>query len=296
MAEEENVAAVLHGKRDIRVERSAPPTLAAHEVLLEIKAVGLCGSDFSYWKDATIAGMDIPFEGAARCQDMCFAGVMGHEASGRVARVGSAVQGVAVGDRVAIEPSITCGACRHCLGGRYNLCAETKYLGSFMSDWPGALRKFISHPASRCYVLPESIGYEEAALFEPLGVALHAVRRAGVKMGDRVLVTGAGPIGLLAMLAARCAGATQIAVADINAQRLALAAGLEGGADQTLLLPAQAAELEQDSYDVALECTGVASWCAPPAPRPQRLAPLRWTLSCALFVAVVAALADLHSC
>jgi L-iditol 2-dehydrogenase len=249
--------AVLHGVRDFRIEQRPAfdaSSLGPHEVLLAPRAVGICGSDMHYWGSACIGGRDIPFPAVHATR---FGGVMGHEAAGRVLAVGSAVTRVRVGDRVAIEAGVPCGGCSYCLGGRYNLCGEMKFLGSFLSDYSGALTATMAHDEHFVFPLPASVSFEEAAMLEPLSVGLQAVKRGKVRMGDRVLVAGAGPVGLMALLAAKAAGATRVGITDINAARLALAGRF--GADATFCLPADGAAFAATGgeWDVAIECTGV---------------------------------------
>ena len=152
-----------------------------------------------------------------------------------------------------------CARCRTCLEGRYNLCSGVRFLGSFLSKCPGALAQRIVHPANFCHLLPETVSLEEAALLEPLNVALAAVRRGGVAPGHRVLITGAGAVGLVTLMAARAAGAAHVAITDMQAGRLALATTL--GASEALRAGERdvAAEVRAGTmppFDVAIECSG----------------------------------------
>jgi L-iditol 2-dehydrogenase len=163
------------------------------------------------------------------------------------------------GDRVALEAGVPCSRCRTCLEGRYNLCREVRFLGSFLSKCPGALVELLLHPAAFCHALPPAVSLEEGALLEPLNVALAAVRRGGVAPGHRVLVTGAGAVGLVTLMAARAAGAAHVAVTDVQPGRLALAARL--GAAETIHARERdiVAEVRAGTvppFDVTIECSG----------------------------------------
>lgn len=219
-------------------------------MLIAPRSVGICGSDMHYYREAMIGGQNIPFPG---CHGTCFGGVLGHEASGDVLEVGGKVTTLAAGDRVAIEPGKPCGLCRYCLGGRYNLCDEMKFLGSFLSDCSGALCERLVHDSRLCFKLPDQVSYDEAALLEPLSVGLAAVRRGEVGIGSRVLVCGAGPVGLMALLCAKAAGAEHVACTDINDERLKTAKIF--GADAIYNVTTSEVPV---GWTVALECTGAA--------------------------------------
>jgi L-iditol 2-dehydrogenase len=174
-----------------------------------------------------------------------------------------------VGDRVALEAGVPCSRCRTCLEGRYNLCRDVRFLGSFLSKCPGALAQRLLHPAAFCHALPDGVSLEEGALLEPLNVALAAVRRGGVAPGHRVLVTGAGAVGLVTLMAARAAGAAHVAVTDVQPGRLALARQL--GASETLHarerdVVAEVRAGTMPPFDVTIECSGADPCiaCVPP--------------------------------
>nr|GLL46501.1 L-idonate 5-dehydrogenase-like [Ipomoea trifida] len=156
--------------------------------------------------------------------------VIGHECAGIIEEVGSQVKSLVVGDRVALEPGISCGECHLCKQGRYNLCPKMKFFGSPPTN--GSLANQVVHPADLCYKLPDNVSLEEGAMCEPLSVGVHACRRAGIGPGTRILILGAGPIGLVTMLAARAFGAPTILIADVDDRRLSFAKSL--GADQTI--------------------------------------------------------------
>jgi L-iditol 2-dehydrogenase len=230
-------AAVLHAPGEIRIEEREPPVPGPREVLVQITAVGVCGSDVHYYEHGRIG----PFVVEAPL-------ILGHESAGRVVELGPEVTRHAVGDRVTLEPGVPCGRCRECRAGRYNLCADVQFFATPPVD--GAFAELVTIHEDFAFALPDSLSDEEGALMEPLSVGVWACRKAGVSAGDRVLVTGAGPIGLLAMQCARAFGATEVTVSDVNPHRLAVAA--RTGATATVT-PDD--ELE-GGFDALLECSG----------------------------------------
>ena len=199
------LAWVLHGKRDLRRERRADPAPAAHEVLVRVERVGICGSDVHYYRDGRVGAFvpSRPF-------------VIGHEVAGEVVATGDAVAHLQVGDRVAVDPSQACLRCSWCRTGRSNLCPEMRYFGSAATDPPtdGALCELKAVPAANCYRLGDELSYASGALLEPLAVACHAVLRAGSIAGRTVAVSGGGTIGQLVATVARALGAGHVAVSD----------------------------------------------------------------------------------
>lgn len=224
------------------------PEVAADEVLVRVKACGICGSDVHGF-DGT-SGRRIPPI------------VMGHEASGDIAAVGSAVEGWQVGDRVTFDSTVYCGECSYCAAGEVNLCSNRRVLGVSCTDYrqPGAFAEYVKMPARILYRLPEGMSYEEAAFCEPLAIAFHAVARAGVQPGETALVIGAGVIGLLVLQALKMKGCARVFVSDLNEARLALARAT--GADETFVAGRDdvAAEVLRrtggEGCDVAMECVG----------------------------------------
>ncbi|MFJ8816285.1 alcohol dehydrogenase catalytic domain-containing protein [Amycolatopsis thermoflava] len=231
-------AAVLHGPGDLRVERIPLPPLGSRDVLVAVDAVGICGSDMHYFADGR-NGQNVLTQPT----------VLGHEASGVVTAAG-ADAGVPVGTRVAVEPAVGCGHCATCRSGRYNLCPSGTCFGSPPTH--GTISEYLVAPARAAHPLPDEIGTELGCLIEPLAVAVWAVRRADVRFGHRVLVTGAGPIGILVAQVARAAGATEVVVTDVNDDRLATAAAL--GATTTV--NTAATELGLSGMDRLVECSG----------------------------------------
>jgi L-idonate 5-dehydrogenase len=211
---------VIHRAEDLRVEERAAPSATAQGVLIRVRAGGICGSDLHYYFDGRNGDFVIrePF-------------VPGHEVSGEVAEVGPDVTRVRVGQRVAIHPGRNCGRCFACREGRGNLCRSVFFMGS-ASRFPhmqGSFADFVLVDECQCHPVSPDLPFTTAAFAEPLAVALHAVERAGPMLGRSVLITGAGPIGLLVLLAARRAGAETICITDILDGPLALAARI--GAD-----------------------------------------------------------------
>jgi L-iditol 2-dehydrogenase len=254
-------AAVLTGVKEIKTLDRMVDAPEPHQVQLEIKAVGICGSDLAYWSQGVAGGfVNIDFTEKGLCEGYC--GQMGHECAGVVSVVGSAVTDLKVGDRVALEPGVPCAKCKFCLKGRYNLCKAVSFMGSAVNRTPGALCTLFNHDASFCYKLPDHVSLEEGAMFEPLCVALHSTTRAKVGMGMSVMITGAGPIGLMTALACKAAGATSISITDMVDAKLAKAK--EIGVD--FVYKANTADIvslmENDNggkFDVCFECCGVPS-------------------------------------
>lgn len=199
---------VLEKAGSVKYEDRPIPTLASpYDVLVNVKYTGICGSDVHYWVHGAIGHFVVK-------SPM----VLGHESSGIISAVGSGVQTLKVGDRVAMEPGVPCRRCVRCKDGKYNLCPEMAFAATPPFD--GTLAKYYSLPEDFCYKLPESVSLQEGAVVEPLSVAVHIVRQASVFPGASVVVFGAGPVGLLCCAVARAFGATKIVAIDINEERL----------------------------------------------------------------------------
>lgn len=182
-----------------------------HEVLVHIKATGICGSDVHFWKTGSI--------GSLRVEGNC---VLGHEAAGLVIAVGADSKHLfSPGDRVAIEPGVSCGACFLCSEGRYNLCEHVAFSGVY--PYEGTLQRFKCHPARWLHKLPENLTYSQGALLEPLSVVMHGIASCKLSIGRPALITGAGTIGLIALAAARASGAHPLVITDVEPKRLAFA-------------------------------------------------------------------------
>jgi len=243
-------ACVIHARRDLRVEEVALGTPGPGEVLLDIGAGGICGSDLHYYLDGGF--------GTVRVQEPM---VLGHEVAGTVAALGSGVTGLKEGDRVAVNPSNPCGACEYCARGEPQHCLEMRFWGSAMRmpHVQGGFRRRLVAAARQCVKVGDTVSIGEAAMSEPLSVALHAVGQAGDVSGKRVLVTGFGPIGGVVLLALRHAGAAEVVVTDLVDEPLALARKIgAGGAVNVATDKAALVEEERDKgrFDLAFECSG----------------------------------------
>ncbi len=196
------------------------PACGPREILVQVAACGICGSDVHGYDGSS--GRRIPPI------------VMGHEAAGIVAAVGSEVTSLSVGDRVTFDSTVYCAKCEFCLRGDVNLCEDREVVGVSCSEFrrAGAFAEYIAVPEYIVYRLPDSLSFADAAMLEAVSVALHAVKLSGVQGGETALVIGAGMIGLLTLQAARVAGCVRVLVADVDETRLKLAALL--GADETL--------------------------------------------------------------
>jgi L-iditol 2-dehydrogenase len=231
-----NRAAVMPELNTIEIRDLADPTPLPHQAVVRVEAVGVCGSDTSYFTVGRIG--DWVVDGPI---------ILGHEAAGQVIEVGSEVTDVAVGDRVAIEPGTPCRDCRQCFAGRYHLCPDLVFLATPPHD--GALVEKLAVDGRNLYRLPDSMSYEQGALVEPLSVGIWGCRRAGLQAGDDVLVTGAGPVGLLAAAAARALGAATVTVTDVSDFRLELATTMGFATEHS-------DRATENAFDVLLECSG----------------------------------------
>ncbi len=193
-----------------------PPDPGPGEVLVRLRACGVCGSDMHFYLEESCTGTP-----AAYPQ------VLGHEPAGEIAAVGAGVEELAIGDRVAVEPAISCGKCEFCVGGKRNLCENIVFMGGIQA--PGCLREYATVPVRNALKIPGDMDFGAAAVVEPTAVLLHAASLADLRMGETVAIMGAGPIGLLAIQIAKLAGASKIISADCVPHRLKRAAEL--GAD-----------------------------------------------------------------
>jgi L-idonate 5-dehydrogenase len=243
-------AFLLHGERDLRAEDIDLPEVPPGHVMLRVKRAGICGSDIHYYSHGKIGSFvpKRPF-------------VLGHEFAGEIVGAGDGAAAAMIGQRVTVDPSIPCGDCKHCRSGRYNLCRNMKFYGSASCDphIDGGFAEYTIAPAKNCFAVPDSLGWGEAAMIEPLSVVVHAARRAGDIAGRRVLVTGGGAIGQLTTLVARAFGASQVVMSDIAEYPRELAVKL--GADNSLNakdadFEAQAAALSRGGFDVVFEASG----------------------------------------
>jgi L-idonate 5-dehydrogenase len=241
---------VIHAPDDLRLDAQEVGELQPGEVLVRVGYGGICGSDLHYFHHGGF--------GTVRIREPM---VLGHEVAGTVAAVAADVTRVRIGDRVAINPSRPCARCRYCLEGLPNQCLDMRFYGSAMRlpHVQGAFRELLRCDAAQCEPVADGVPLERAALAEPFSVGLHAVSRAGPLLGKRVLVSGCGPIGALAAVAARVHGAAEVVVTDVVDEPLAVARAL--GAQRTInvaretgWVPAFAAD--KGTFDVLLECSG----------------------------------------
>jgi len=244
-------AAVLYAPKDLRIEPVAAAPLGACDVEVRIEAGGICGSDLHYYFDGGF--------GTVRLKEPM---ILGHEIAGTVARVGTEVESVNAGQRVAVNPSRPCGVCRYCHEGKQQHCLDMRFYGSAMRfpHVQGGFREMLVCDATQAVPVPAAMSAAQAAFAEPFAVCLHAVNRAGPLLGKRVLVTGAGPIGALTVIAARRAGALEIVATDIADATLTVAKRV--GADATVNVSEKDAlaryEADKGTFDVMFEASGNA--------------------------------------
>jgi L-idonate 5-dehydrogenase len=250
-------ALVIHAAKDLRIEEADVPPVGPDEVEIAVRAGGICGSDLHYYQHGGF--------GAVRLREPM---ILGHEISGEIVATGSKVREFSPGDRVAISPSRPCMKCSQCLAGRPNHCLDMRFYGSAMPmpHIQGAFRERLVARAEQCHRIDDHVTFNQAAFAEPLSVVLHAVNRAGSLFGGRALITGCGPIGLLAVLAARRAGASEIVVTDIATG--ALERAIQCGADQAINVAREPKELERFAagkghFDIAFEASGSPAAIAP---------------------------------
>lgn len=233
-------AAVLHRARDLRLEEREVPRPTAGEALVAVESVGLCGSDLHYY-----------LHGRNGTNTVRSPAVLGHEIGGTVTEAGRGVPADLVGARVVVEPAMPCRICELCIGGRYNLCPNSTCLGSPPTD--GGLSVYVCVSAAQLHRAPAGLSRQAVPVLEPLAVAVHAMRRAAFTAGQSVLVTGAGPVGLLVAQVARAWGAGEITVSDVDPARLDAARAL--GLDRAV----HPEEIGDHRADRGLECSGAPS-------------------------------------
>ena len=245
---------VIHAAGDLRMEEQDAGEIGPGQVLVRVGMGGICGSDLHYFHNGGF--------GTVRLTEPM---VLGHEVAGTVAAVAPDVTRVQIGDRVAINPSRPCGACKFCWEGLPNQCLEMRFYGSAMRTphVQGAFRNLLLCQASQCELVADGVPMQEAALAEPFSVGLHAVSRAGSLLGKRVLVSGCGPIGVLAIAAARVHGAAEIVATDVEDAPLAVARAM--GATDVINVATGSTEApawvqrytaQKGTFDVMLECSG----------------------------------------
>jgi L-iditol 2-dehydrogenase len=209
-------ACVLREPYDVEITEIQTPRPRPHEVLVHVKATGLCGSDLHAYR-GTHKFRIPPI-------------VSGHELAGVVEKIGDDVRLLKEGDRVTVEPWTHCGRCEFCIGGRSNLCTDKVAMGT--ADWSGSFAEYVTAPEEVTYRLPENVSFEAGALIEPLAASMHAVRRVGMRPGERAVVFGAGAIGLSILLLLKTCGIVGCIVTDIEDFNLQMAESL--GAERTV--------------------------------------------------------------
>src|ERR1700738_3005994 len=227
------IACLIHRAKDLQIERRPEPRPGAGEVIVRFSAGGICGSDLHYYHEGRVGNFELR-------EPM----ILGHELAGEVVEIGEGVTKVQPRQRVAVNPTRPCLHCRYCLSGRSNLCKNVRFYGS-AARYPhvqGGFAELFTASEEQCVPIPDSLSYPAAACAEPLAVTLHAVARAGSLLGRRVLITGAGPIGILIVAPARLAGAAEIMITDLFDEPLAVAERL--GATRVLNVKTAAADLE----------------------------------------------------
>ncbi|NWJ25838.1 L-idonate 5-dehydrogenase [Rhizobium sp. RM] len=243
-------AVVIHAAKDLRVEEKEVESLGPGQVEVAIEAGGICGSDLHYYNHGGF--------GTVRVREPM---ILGHEVAGTIKALGAGVSGLTVGDRVAVSPSRPCNSCEYCLAGQQNHCLNMRFYGSAMPmpHIQGAFRQRLVAEAWQCHKVAEGVSINEAAMAEPFAVTLHAVNRAGALLGKRVLVTGCGPIGALAIIAARAHGAREVVATDV--MDAVLEKALEIGADRVINVATNPEALAAYSankgyFDVQFEASG----------------------------------------
>lgn len=207
-----NTEVVLLTPGQLEIQRTSVSELKEDEVLIKVGYVGVCGSDIHGF----MHGPFIPPKDPK--QKIC----LGHECAGTIVRVGAKVKKFQIGERVVVEPGVPCGRCKFCLSGHYNLCVDMDFLAT-SPNYRGALTNYLIHKESFTYKLPETISMIEGAVIEPAAVGMHAAMEANIKPGKKVVILGAGCIGLMTLQACRMMGATEIVVCDVIGKRLAMA-------------------------------------------------------------------------
>ena len=230
-------ACFLTGVGTLELREVAVPVAGPGEVLVRVSSVGICGSDIHFFKDGRVGSevVTAPL-------------VLGHECAGRIVAVGEGVCANRVGERVSLEPQKPCRHCRECKHGRYNLCPDVAFFGAPPVD--GGMREFVVLGSDFAHSIGPSISDDAAALIEPFSIGLAAIRKARPSGGEAVLIAGAGPIGIMTMLAARALGAGRITIADPSEKRRAMARDL-GAPD--VRAPS---EWDQPAFDIFVDCSG----------------------------------------
>jgi L-iditol 2-dehydrogenase len=244
-----NRVAVLEKIKQMKLEQAEVPVPKEDEVLIHVEYVGLCGSDIHAFEH----GPYIP----PKDPDMEIG--LGHECAGTVIAIGDNVTSFNIGDKVAVEPGVPCGSCRYCIEGRYNICPDVDFMAT-SPNYKGALTNYLAHPEARTFLLPEQMDTLEGALVEPMAVGFHAAKIAGAEIGKKVVILGAGCIGLMTLQACKTKGVKDIVVVDLYDNKLQLAKEL--GATAVVNANKQDVEtsckelLGADGADIVFETAG----------------------------------------
>lgn len=230
-------AAIIDQPKQIRVGTVPDPSPGQEQIVVRVGACGICGTDL-HIADGEFPPTPYPI-------------VPGHEFAGEVVAVGSGVEGISEGTRVAVDPSLFCGYCEFCRRGRGNLCLNWGAIGDTVD---GAFAEYVTAPAANAYELPPDLSFREAALIEPVSCAVHGIHRLAPRMGDSILIVGAGTMGLILLQLALSGGASRVAVADVNVRRLPLAEQL--GATETDASVEALRESEPLGFDCVIDATG----------------------------------------
>ncbi|GMG40231.1 unnamed protein product [Ambrosiozyma monospora] len=256
LPKEGNPALTVDSEHNVYVTDGKVGTPKKGEVLIHVRACGICGSDVHFWHMGQIGDMML--------ETPC---VMGHEAAGEVIELGEGVTDYKVGDRVAIEPQLPCGKCYLCMQGDYNLCQEVE----FSSVWPydGFMQRYKTHSARFIHKIPDSMTFAQGALVEPVAVAYHGIERSELSIGKGALIIGAGPIGLCTLALAKASGATPLVINDISKERLDFAKKMfpsvityqsdlkKTNQENAIEIRKLFGPTEYDQPPCVLECTGV---------------------------------------
>ncbi|EON66282.1 hypothetical protein W97_05675 [Coniosporium apollinis CBS 100218] len=251
-----NPALFTNEKHEIYLAESPELKPKPDECIVRVRCNGICGSDIHFWKSGQIGTLKVSTDY-----------VLGHEASGSIEWIGENVTHLQVGDRVAIEPGVPCEQCFQCSAGQYNLCPDVQFSGA--PPYHGSIRRYHVHPAKYLHKLPDMMSFADGALLEPLSVVLHGFERSPVRLGESTVICGAGPIGLIALAAARASGAYPLIITDVDENRLQFAEKFVPGCKAVQVVPDKTpAELGAVINDcireaggeqprVVYECTGV---------------------------------------
>ena len=235
-------ASFLNSPGEVELRDIEMPALQADQVLIRVAAVGVCGSDVHYYQHGKIGPyvVDHPL-------------ILGHELSGTITAVGSDIPASRIGSRVAVEPQRPCRVCEQCKAGRYNLCPRMEFYAT--PPVQGAFCEYVAIQSDFAFDIPDNVSFEAAALIEPLSVGIWAAQRAQIQLGSRVLIAGAGPIGLIMAQVTKVFGAAEIIITDVNEERRNFA--LQNGA--TVGLDPRTDDIEGLAVDVFIDASGVAA-------------------------------------